>query len=160
MIVSLLLLLVNVSLAQHQSNSPSLGIRILFNRGMLETAEASCSSTEHVRISSALRVATTTSTQRTKLRSNKGAELPRCNSSCEGFDNGTCFQAVDCRPHVADIADTTAHEAARLAAMMSTQCIQAKIAILSVIKQELASDLSRQCKALLQKRMDLDCHVL
>jgi hypothetical protein len=152
--VSLLLLLVNASLA-HQSNSPSLGVRILFNRGMLETAEASCSSTEHARISSALRVATTPSTQRTKLRSNKSAELPRCNPSCEGFDNGTCFQAVECRPH----NETNALETAQLAAM-STQCLQAKSAILSVIKHELASDLSRQCKALLQKRMDLDCHVL
>jgi hypothetical protein len=157
MIVPLLLLLVNVSLA-HQSSAPSLGIRILFNRGLLETTEASCSPTEQARISSALRVATT-STQRTKLRSNKGAELPRCNSSCEGFDNGTCFQAVDCRPHVHDHAETTALETAQLAAMNAV-CIQAKSAILTVIKHELASDLSRQCKALLQKRMDLDCHVL
>lgn len=143
------------------SLAEQVGVRVVFNRGLLESAEVACSFTEQTRISNALRLAV--APQR-KLRSSNSAELPACSTPCQGFANGSCYLAANCRP--LDGAAITVDDAfldeelITYSPALQEQCREGKRAVVAVMKKELSTDLSRQCKSLLQKRIDMACHVL
>lgn len=163
-LIFLLLYIRGPAAAEPGDWSDKVGVRVLFNRGE-PTESVDCSDEENDMLRQMLdnNILAVQPNQR-NLRSSTLDDLPICDDICHEYAPGICFFLGPCRHDKEMSRVPTADELSANAKLMSelrNQCREKETYVRSFVRDTLMeSGLSKSCKSVLGKRIDLHCHFI
>lgn len=144
------------------SSANTLGVRVVFNRGIKDVT--ACSNQERTFVNEILKVAFTE--QNSSLRASRKTSTGKaarnesvdCVELCKGFDPETCFVSLLCRDQMDAVSTNNNSQKEMLIDQTIAECRESKMKVIATLKREISSKkISGKCKSFVGGSMALSC---